>query len=117
MSRNHMTMMQRRRMVLVGGGSHSVPNQSAELYVVASGTCDICSNTASDNHLTLQNMGSNRSGDAGNPSHSIRRTPEVLSHRSSDNASDIHQDIRSNNPGTGEEYQDKSPPPLPRPLV
>ena len=117
MSRNQMTMMQRRRIVHVGGGSHSVPYQPAELYVVASGTCDICSDTASDNHLTLQNTGSNQSGDAGNPSHSIRRMPAVLSHRSSDNASDIHQDIRSNNPGTSKEYQDKSPPPLPRPLV
>ena len=117
MSRNQMTIMQRQQIVHVGGGSHSVPDQPAELYLVASGTCDICSDTASDNHLTLQNTGSNRSSDARNLSHSIRRTPAVLSHRSSDNASDIHQDIRNNNPGTGEEYQDESPPPSPRPLV
>ena len=117
MSLNQMTMMQHQRIIYVGGGSHPVPYQPAELYVVASGTCDICSDIASDNHLTLQNTGSNRSRDAGNLSHSIRRTPAVLTHRSSDNASDIHQDIRRNNPGTGEEYQDESPPPLSRPLV
>ena len=31
-------MMQRRRIIHIGGGSHSVPYQPAELYVVASGT-------------------------------------------------------------------------------
>ena len=111
MIRNQMTLMQYQRIVYVGGGGHPVPYQPAELYVVASGTCDICSDTTSNNHLTLQNTGSNRSRNAGNPSHSIWRTPAVLFHRSSDNASNIHQDICSNNPGIGEEYQDEPPPP------
>ena len=117
MSQNQMTMMQRRRIVHVGGGSLSVPNQPAELYVVASGSCDICSDTAADNHLTLQNTGNNRCGDAGNASHSIWRTLAVLSHHSSDDASDIDQDIHSNNPDTSEEYKDESPPPFPMTLV